>query len=185
MEWYLKTWANEGKIPLYTRSDKRLDGINPELCRAVRPDFLFDQGTWVLVIEIDEDSHKIYEPRCEHTRIMEITNAFGQLPVYVLRYNPHACRVNNTTRRITITERTDLLLKTLQYAFANPSFDHHIMVQYLWYSCTRCPSAGQCSFQHIEKFETILEYAAFIDATYKLNDMGSGQKPGPSAMALH
>ena len=185
MEWFLTTWADEGKIPLYLSWDKRIDGIIAAACNAVRPDFLYDFTTWILCVENDEHSHQSNEPRCDMVRIQDITNAFGQVPIYVVRFNPHTVRVNGVIKRITIEKQMELLLKTIQAVIAKPNFDDHIIIHYLYYPCTLCTSSRECSFQHVDRFTTILEYAAYIEANYPLRLVGTHQKPGPSASAEH
>jgi hypothetical protein len=163
-------------------TDKRLGGINPALCNPVRPDFFWDFGTWVLVVENDEHQHVLNEARCELLRLQDIVNAFAETPTYVIRYNPHAFKVCGWTRVTGTTERMELLFETIQGVIATPPVDHHITIQYLFYNCTRC-EPGKCPFSHTDRFKTMVDYATYIDANYPLSLMGTGQHAGPSASA--
>lgn len=185
MEWHLNCWADQGKIPHYLSWDKRIDGINAAACNPVRPDFFFDFSIWVLVVENDEHAHARNEPRCDHIRIQDISNAFGQVPVYVIRFNPHTVRVNGMIQRITIDERMELLLLTMQDVISNPNFEHHITLKYLYYPCTQCTLERGCSFQHVDRFTTMLDYAAYINTNYPLDKIGAGQRCAPSQIADH
>ena len=137
----------------------------------------------MLVLENDEHAHAYYEPRCDHVRTQDITNAFGQVPVYLICFTPHAFKVNGTTKRTGTVERMELLLRILQDVFANPTFEYHITINYVFYACTQC--TGGCSFQHVDRFKTMQDYATYIDATYPLALMGTGQQAGPSSVNAH
>jgi len=185
LQWHLKTWAVQNLIPIYLSYDKRLEGINTMFCNAVRPDFVWDLGSWVLVCENDEQAHAYREPRCDLIRNQDIMNAFGEVPVYVIRFNPHAFKVYDATKTIGTVERMELLLKLLQGIFANPTFEHILTVHYMFYSCTRCISSKKCSLQHIDQFKTMVDYANYIEEAYPLRLFGTNQLPGPSPLALH
>jgi hypothetical protein len=56
-------------------------------CSPQRPDFLWDCHTHVVVLEIDEEQHKHYDPVCEETRMINIANNLFRPTVFV-RFNP-------------------------------------------------------------------------------------------------
>ena len=68
------TWISDCKIE---------DG-----CSKRRPDLRVDLGTHVLIVEIDEHEHAVYECTCEHRRMMEISQDFGHRNVVFIRFNP-------------------------------------------------------------------------------------------------
>ena len=183
---FLQKWADEGLIPQYTSHNKQVVGVNRALCAPCQPDFLFDMQTHIVVIENDEHQHTSEQPRCSHIRLQNISDAFGQLPVYVIRYNPHELQVNGVTRRTGLSERMELLLKTLQSVFAKPNFDNAIILHFLFFNCTRCKEAEQCSFSHIDTFKTMFDYASYIELAHPYDRVGADdQKLGPSLMAQH
>ena len=53
----------------------------------VRPDFLFNCGTFYLILEVDENAHAGYVKECEIKRMNDIILGLG-LPVKFIRYNP-------------------------------------------------------------------------------------------------
>jgi hypothetical protein len=60
---------------------------NNDCCFRYRPDFLFDCGTYFVVLECDEDAHNSYDKDCEIVRMNNITMSIG-LPTKFIRYNP-------------------------------------------------------------------------------------------------
>ena len=87
--------------------------------------------------------------------------------------------------KITIEKRMSSLLEVLLDVISNPVFDHHITIKYLYYPCTQCTTPRECSFQHMDQFKTMLDYGSYINITYPLALVGTGQHPGPSVNALH
>ena len=57
-------------------------------CSRRRPDVLIDMGTYVVVVEIDENQHDTYETMCENKRVMEIFRDSGRRPLVMIRFNP-------------------------------------------------------------------------------------------------
>ncbi len=57
-------------------------------CSRRRPDVLIDMGTYVVVVEIDENQHDTYETMCENRRAMEIFRDSGRRPLVMIRFNP-------------------------------------------------------------------------------------------------
>jgi len=56
------------------------------ICLNFRPDFLFDCSSHFIVVECDEDQHKIYDNNCEVIRMLNIYQAIGMSTIF-LRYN--------------------------------------------------------------------------------------------------
>jgi hypothetical protein len=57
-------------------------------CSARRPDLLLDLGYQVIVVEVDENQHEVYDCSCENKRLMEISRDVGHRPLIFLRFNP-------------------------------------------------------------------------------------------------
>ena len=66
-------------------SDRRIPGG----CSRRRPDIFVDLGTHVLIVEVDERQHDVYDTSCERRRMMELFTDVGRRPVVFLRFNPH------------------------------------------------------------------------------------------------
>ena len=57
-------------------------------CSQRRPDILLDMGDQVLIVEIDENQHQVYDCSCENKRIMEISQDLHHRPLVFIRFNP-------------------------------------------------------------------------------------------------
>ena len=68
----------------YTTYDK----IIKDGCSLYRPDFVFDLGDRIIVLEVDENQHKSYLCECEQKRMIQIHQDYGGLDVCFIRYNP-------------------------------------------------------------------------------------------------
>lgn len=62
--------------------DKRVE------CHLYRPDFVFDMGSHVIVIELDENQHRQYDTSCDNKRLMSIFQGLGSRPMVMIRFNP-------------------------------------------------------------------------------------------------
>jgi hypothetical protein len=58
-------------------------------CSRRRPDLLLDFGSFILIIEVDENQHVDYDNSCENRRIMEISRDLGHHSnIVFIRFNP-------------------------------------------------------------------------------------------------
>ncbi|MCP4254876.1 MAG: hypothetical protein GY775_16020 [Candidatus Scalindua sp.] len=64
--------------------DKTVEGR----CFKRRPDLLLKLGSHILIVEVDENSHDVYDPTCEEKRMEEIWNNVGHAPLVFVRLNP-------------------------------------------------------------------------------------------------
>jgi len=85
-------------------------------CGLERPDFVFDHGTHVTVLEVDEHQHETYAEACECARMVNLHQSFGGLPVRFVRYNPDAYTVRGIRRAPSFHRR----MRTLARAAAQP-----------------------------------------------------------------
>jgi hypothetical protein len=68
-----------------TSTDKM---INRGECGRERPDRTFEMSAFTLILECDENQHNDRNCLCEQTRMINITQSYGGLPVYFIRWNP-------------------------------------------------------------------------------------------------
>ncbi len=68
------TWINDKKIP---------DG-----CSKKRPDLLLDLGYQIIIVEVDENQHELYDCSCENKRLMELSQDVNHRPIIFIRFNP-------------------------------------------------------------------------------------------------
>ena len=57
-------------------------------CSRRRPDLLLDLMTHVIIVEVDENQHVMYDCSCENKRIMELSQDVGHRPIVFIRFNP-------------------------------------------------------------------------------------------------
>jgi hypothetical protein len=63
--------------------------IGDGLCLRTRPDILIHLNKHSIIIEIDENQHKFYNPICDEARINNIQEALNR-PIIIIRFNPDA-----------------------------------------------------------------------------------------------
>lgn len=68
-----------------TSTDVMIDGGD---CGRERPDRTFDFGDKIVVVECDEHQHRDRACQCEQTRMVNIGQSYGGVPVYFIRWNP-------------------------------------------------------------------------------------------------
>lgn len=83
-------------------------------CGKERPDFLFDCGTYFVVLEVDENQHKERACECEQTRMVNISQSLGLTTIF-LRYNPDTFVTNKIKKDPVKTTRFSTLKKWLNY----------------------------------------------------------------------
>lgn len=62
--------------------------IDRGICGKERPDRTFDFDNKIVILECDEHQHKERQCVCEQTRMVNIAQSYGGVPVYFLRWNP-------------------------------------------------------------------------------------------------
>ena len=73
---YLDTRVAQLGRPVST--DRAVEGGE---CGADRPDRIYDFGDKIIVVECDEDQHRGRACVCEQTRMVNIGQSFGGVPV--------------------------------------------------------------------------------------------------------
>lgn len=66
-------------------TDKIIEG---GVCGKERPDRMYDFGDKIIILECDEYQHRDRNCVCEQTRMINIGQTFGGVPVYFIRFNP-------------------------------------------------------------------------------------------------
>ena len=68
-----------------TTTDRRIDNGS---CGKERPDRLFELDDKIIILECDEHQHRDRACTCEQTRMINIGQSLGGMPVYFIRFNP-------------------------------------------------------------------------------------------------
>ena len=109
------------------------DKIPSEACNKFRPDFVFDRGTHIVILEVDENQHQSYACECEQARMINLFQDFGGLPTIFVRFNPDGYTDNNGKRHQYSKSRETRLLKTLNSLWLHQPKDL-LSVIYLYYN---------------------------------------------------
>ena len=97
-----------------------------------RPDFVFDLGDRIIVLEVDENQHSSYLCECEQKRMIQIHQDYGGLDVCFIRYNPDRYKDNNNKLIKNNNGRHKNLITTLNsLKIHNPKYN--LSVIYLYY----------------------------------------------------
>lgn len=76
-------------------TDSIIDG---GICGKERPDRVYDFVDKIVILECDEHQHRERPCLCEQTRMINIGNSFGGIPVYFIRWNPDEYNPENTNK---------------------------------------------------------------------------------------
>jgi len=69
--------------------------VNEGNCGKERPDRVYELDDKIIILECDEHQHKDRQCICEQTRMVNISQGFGGIPVYFIRWNPDIYYSNN------------------------------------------------------------------------------------------
>jgi hypothetical protein len=90
----IKKWLEENEYIF--KYNKNCNNTGSE-CRRYFPDFLFECGTFFIVLEVDEFAHSGYDVSCEKIRENNISIQLG-LPTMFIRYNPDLKGINQKAK---------------------------------------------------------------------------------------
>jgi hypothetical protein len=77
-------------------TDRMVEG---GVCGKERPDRIYDLGNKILILECDEHQHRERPCLCEQTRMINIGQSFGGIPVYFIRWNPDNYSPSNSRKK--------------------------------------------------------------------------------------
>jgi hypothetical protein len=123
----VKYWLDTNTIT-YVNYDHRIKNRD---CLDYHPDFIFDCGTHIVVLEIDENQYKEREV-CECRQMITIFNRF-EMPIKFVRYNPDPYFIMNRKKHPPFGTRMGLLKYHLQYAFDDPPVAN-LSVKHLYFN---------------------------------------------------
>ena len=158
-------WSEDGVIPLFTTANKPLGrGTTAKLFRV---DFMYDLGTYIIAIEVDEEQHMraSYNGNCELVRTYEIALACC-VPTTFIRYNPDSLRIGGVLERVPRQLRHALLLEVLKESLALPS-TAFLTVIYVFYDQPSKRMFGEAhDYVTTQTFATEVDYEAFVGSAY-------------------
>lgn len=117
----------------FTSVDKIID---KGVCGKERPDFVFDVTKFMLILECDEHQHKDRLDSCEKTRMINIGQSYGGIPLYFIRWNPDNYKSGNNKKSESINKRQGVvceLIKSIQDATHVLPTDSLVSAIYMYY----------------------------------------------------
>lgn len=93
------------------------DKIPENGCSKYRPDAVIDFVYFIVIIEIDEYQHKNYNNKCEMTRMIQLHQDYGGIPVIFIRFNPDNYYIREDDKKKIIkanNKRFGVLLETIK-----------------------------------------------------------------------
>jgi hypothetical protein len=129
---YVKRWLDNNGFK-YDSCDTVIEHSE---CGKERPDFVFDCGTHVVILEVDENQHRERVEVCECTRMVNIFQSFGGLHVKFVRYNPDKYKKGGRSHDPAIGTRMNVLHTHLEYALKDEPVSF-LSVKHLFYDNER------------------------------------------------
>lgn len=118
---------------------------------------------YAVILEVDEHQHKIasYSTGCELSRVADIVQSYGGIPIHMIRFNPDAFRlkgINKTKRNCKETYRFEILKKVLESALRKNDFAKDILtIEWLFYDNKDGREVQTLTF------ETLKDYASWAN----------------------
>lgn len=105
---------------------------NGTKCGRERCDIVIQCEGYIVILEIDENQHKPYSCECEQIRMINVTQSYGGMPCFWIRYNPDKFSIQHENQDITQNQRHQKLLEWIKYA-QNRKMENLGEVMYLCY----------------------------------------------------
>jgi hypothetical protein len=170
---YCREWADSGIIPLFTRWNKENPDSDKKTCGRPKPDIVYDLGTHIVIVEVDEHQHRWYDHRCEQIRMAKIVDGYRTvpgtiIPLYFIRFNPDAQKVSDVTTKTMFPLRMTALKHLLVAAIASPDYAHRVTISKLFYDIEN--AAAPASLVQTTRYETLDAFEDWIDETLPLDN---------------
>ena len=111
-----------------------VDKIVDRDCGKERPDIVYDEKTFNIIVETDENQHKHgYCPEGERNRMRNIYMACEGKPVVFIRYNPDNYYVNGKLQKTSLKKREETLIRWINHFQKMDSLKCALSVLYLFY----------------------------------------------------
>jgi hypothetical protein len=107
--------------------------VNGDACLKYRPDGMWASGDTVIQWECDEKQHKGTRYDCDEKRISDLYDEFPGKTYIVVRINPDGYKAPKGTKKPSINQRKELLVKVMN-ACLEKTWEHKIHVVYMFYS---------------------------------------------------
>ena len=136
-------------------TDKTIDG---GMCGLERPDRIYECNDYIIILECDENQDRERNCTCEQTRMVNIAQSFGGMPVYFIRFNPDDYLPDNDKLKPEDIKKRYKLLGDL----INSMIKHKIELPKSFVSSLYLYFDGWKSFK-TEKWQILLEFEKTIN----------------------
>ena len=129
--------------------------IENGLCGKERPDRVYESQSFILILECDENQHKDRQCSCEQTRMVNIGQAYGGLPVYFIRFNPDDYLPREEKKLVDkIQQRYKLLADLIKSILANKTLLPNALLSAIYMYYDGWSSLEEEKWNIITPFET-------------------------------
>jgi len=129
--------------------------VNEGVCGKERPDRVFELEDKIVILECDEHQHRERNCACEQTRMINIGQGYGGLPVYFIRWNPDDYKTVNNNDPETISKRYRLLANFLNDIMNNKIKLPNILVGAFYMYYDGWDGLSNEEWKHLLLFESI------------------------------
>ena len=164
---------------MYTTWNKQNPNSDKNVCGRPQADILYDLGTHVVIVEVDEHQHNWYIPRCEQIRMAKIVDGYRTvpgtiIPVYFIRFNPDAQKVGGETTKTVFPRRMDALKQLLIKAITSQDYAHRITISKLFYNLE--DAAAPANLVQTTQYATLDEFEDWVDEHFPLEQVVTKRK---------
>ena len=139
-----------------------------------RPDFWYDCGNYVVIVEVDEGQHKniSYNANCELIR-MDVLAEACTVPTIIVRFNPDAFKINAMTEKVSKEDRYEILLEVLKDHLGKGSSDY-LTICYLFFDQPNRLMHGE-TLQYVthQRFQSQIDYESHAGTLYPFGCSGA------------
>jgi len=129
--------------------------IDKGVCGKERPDFVFDMYKLILILECDEYQHKDRQISCETTRMKNIGQSYGGIPIYFIRWNPDNYKPGNNIKKKDLINTRQIVVCEYIKSIINDKItlptDSLVSVLYMYYD--GWTNINEAKWISITKFE--------------------------------
>ncbi len=126
-------WLDANGFNDYDFMDRSLKVEQDAACSLkTRPDFIWDCGTHVVILEVDEEQHKRKQYDCDDIRMININENLMR-PTVFIRYNPDPFKIGDKNVKVGWSARMEVLAKWLRYGFDFENVKSTAHIIYLFY----------------------------------------------------
>lgn len=111
----------------------KISAKNPQKYGYLRPDILYNFGTHIVIVEVDENQHKRYGIQFEMSRMKKIHQGLELKPIIFIRFNPDGFKIKGVRQKLKFEKRMEMLCKTIDEYKNGFNNKLNFEIKYLYY----------------------------------------------------